>query len=935
MGRRRRPAPPWSFSLRTLLALLIAFVVLSCKADTTTTPSASVKGGVVSIVDEGAEVAEATISPAPVSVLESLVGGAPDAPAMAFDRYQLVASYEFNTAAAMGTILGTHDFPDLLNATPYVANRLSYYRFQRTGAKIKVTADGNRFLYGSVIVGVDQSSTLLNATTGGTLDGVCHVAGLPHCIVDVNTGEGEELSLPWLSPSPALDLMSTTEPAKLGRVFVQVMGPLTPVSASAVAGGVTVNVYARLVDMVLDGPIGEPDTVALRAHKAPMVPQMRRGAGAGAGAGATSEAKEKSFRGLVEGASSFVARAAKDILPEPIMSGLSMLGSWFGYDFPRSVAAPTSVLRRMAPGFGSAEGLDPSSLLSAYVGTKPFVLKGFGQVNADEMSLRVMAGTPSILATFQILESHAPGTVLWNTPVNPHVMQQSNAPLADLPSFIPTFAAAASIPFTYWRSSICYMLYVSCSTSHSARIRFTFQPMDDGTGASWDKKQAITAVHQISGPAIIPFTVPFVFPQAWAIESIGQLYVTVESQLSPIGDVVSAPIQVFVYVSCGDDFQVAELSGTYLCSQVCQVYPVEDGREDPDMLGAGAGATRPQFKPHDEVSAAVSAGNTAGYSATKLSRDGTFLPDMHENWATALRVPELWIGSQPWLGTPASATDPRILSFLDAQPRGYQVFSAIELTGPPPWGPAPTGLAGGFIPTTTLPSAGLISWATPVGKAAPGSAYNGRGYIYWTLADHVAQFYRFQTGGVRLKGIMEDTNTTMRSPGHVILKRVPAGSTYGILSSATELYPPFVTPPSVSVSEGPAGPSVGPMVIESSSLGSGSILEVEIPRSAKTLFSDTRCTDSFSAASTATIGTKTRRNYTGDNMGLVVIEQEYGAKLRALYRCMAEDKQFMGLQLPFGVAVVRTIRFGYFFEPSMVYASVSTMQTTWTGVILA
>lgn len=900
-------------------------------ADATRIPTSTATGGIVSIVDDGAETTAITVDPAPVSILAPLLPGAPDAPSLALDRFQLIANATFTTAAAMGAVLSTIDLPDAITATPYVTNRMSYYRYLRTGARIKVTADSNRFLYGSLIIGIDQSSCMNSATTGGTFDGVCYVTGMPHCILDVNSPEGEELSVSWIGPDPGMDMMAVIEPAKLARIFIQVMAPLTPVSSSAVTGGVSINVYAMLEDATIDGPIGLEDTVALAAERVPEVAQMRRAAGgAGAGAGASAEARDKSIDGLITGVAKFAGAAAKDLLPEPIMSGLGTIGRWFGYDFPLSVSAPTITMSKAAQRFGMGEGLDQSSLLSVYAPLKPLTGPKLGQLRADEMALPVMASTPSILATFTISESQAPGTVLWSTPVNPHVMQESSAPLADVPSFVPTFLAAASIPFVFWRGSITYMLYISCSTSHNARIRFTFQPMDDGSGGSWDKKQAITSVQQITGPSMVPFTVPFIFPQAWAMESIGRLYVTVESQLAPIGDVVTAPMRVFAYVLGGSDFQVAELSGTYLCSQVCAAYPVEAG------AGAGAGSgEKPEFRPLEEAERAVSAGNTAGYTTTCLRRDGTFTPEVYRDWATAMRVPELWIGSQAWLGTPASSTDPRIVSYLDVHPCGYQVFSLLEQTGPPPWGPAPSDILSGFIPHSTLPSGGLVSWATPVGQAAPGPLYKGRGYLYWTLLDHVAQFYRFQTGGVRLKAIMEDTNTTIRSPGHVVVRKVPSGSTCGILGSTTSLYPPFVVPASVSVTEGPAAPASGPMAFESSALGSGSLLEVEVPRAAKTLFTTNVCPDTFSPTVVKTIGDQTRRYYTGDRMSLVLIEQEYGAKIRALYRGAADDLVFVGLRLPFGVAVVKTVRFGYFYEPSMLYATVATLQAQWGGIVLA
>lgn len=841
--------------------------------------------------------------------MDGLLHGAPDAPTASFVRMSLIGSYPVGTAAVAGSLVASINLPDAIMAVPFVTARLAFFRYIKCKIELYITANGNKFLYGSLICSTQYTAGLTATGTGGTFNGVAYAAGAPHGILDVNSPDGLRLDMDWCYPYPAIDMLDTHATAVMGRLVIQVMAPITPVSTAATTGVVTVNVYGRLTDVVLDGPIGLSSAPVMGAP-APDVPQMRRARPVHGES--TTEAERKSGLGLVLGVTSFIAKAAMSVAPMSITSALGWAGKLAGYDYPRDLRAPTVVRPKMWPNAALGEGLDSSSILSLYAGTKPVATPDVDVDGVDEMSIAGMGAVPSLLSSIDWAEADTPGTTLWTTPVNPHVMSPSNAvPPGPSPSwFMPTYLAAATTPFAYWRGSICYNVYLSCSTSHSGRLRFTFQPGDDGTeGATWDRKQAITAVYEVSGPCMIPFTVPFVYSRAWAIESIGMLYIAVESQLSPIGDVVTAPVTGYVYVSGAKDLQVASPNGCMLSMYSLNSYlpPEEPPARRAVRAGVGAGPDVPEFWPLQEMKTAVSEGNTSGYGSAVLARDGVYTADIVDNWMAVLRQPAPWLdsaqggGASTWSG----------VASLDLYPRATARFHYANV-GTQIWGRAPGGADYGHPQGANVNAEGyLVSpVTTPTGTVSTN--------VRLGLLDHVVQFYRYQRGSMRLKLLLADnTAAGVVSTGTVYAYTHTAGPVAGLPGFGDTFMPPFYTP---------VGSGTGaPFAVEAS--GRGGVMELEVPRTGNSLFALTGGT----AGDTVTVSGVTQRLYTPDNMLTVRIQPMRSASILAAFRAAGDDYRVFGLQLPYNVQVVRTI-ISSEATASTYIATTACMLAQWAGI---
>lgn len=798
---------------------------------------------------------------APSSVLGGLLTGAPDAGTVSFSRFTRVASFPLGLDA-VGTAIGVVDFPHALLSSSFVATRLRYFRYLRAGVEVVVNVSGNKFFYGTIRATVADDA---QATTSLTFDAT---SGYPHALLEINEPDGLRFSLPYLGQYPAWDMFDLGIDLAHFRLYLHVAAPIIAVSTAPPAVGALVTVYARFVDVVLDGPLG----VALTsAHD----PDAAAGAGKFEAHGrvATAEQLGKSTSGLIAGVASSAARMVLSAVPRPILAFTDLAAKALGYDLPRSLEAPTVVRPRLLQGLGAGVGLDTSDLLTYGPGRAPVTLKTFGMRAGDEMDLGYVASTPSRIYTTAWTSSLVQGYTICAFPVNPHYMPASTA--SDH-TMVPTFLAAASIPFSHWRGSLCYQVYVSASTSHACRLRISFSP-----GCSWtedngyDYTQCITAVYDINGPAVIPFTVPFIYDRPMARESIGVLRFIVETPISPIGDVVTAGVQLTFYVSAAAGFQVANPIRRYLLHAA-------------DVYSAGE-AIDPHGWPLSDAAECVTAGNTAGYAVAEAPEDGTFSSDTVSHWSVLTHAPAPWL-----VATGVAVTGHLAIDLLPRVTRKWEMFSI---------GTSP--LVGGAYGA----AAGAGRWYTGAYSAVPAVALLNRNIVPYTdgplmrmnfgVLDHVASFYRYQRGSMRAKIVLGGTPTPTGTSSIT-----PAGPTSlsNFPSVAASLYPPLIDvgAPGVYGHFYSEGRDAKEMFATSPML-----LEAEIPWRADSLYG-------FVAPTAAPAWPKpfgnvsVSRHIASSDNTMVAVVRCTAPGFQSLWRSCGDDHRFFGLRLPEKVYMVVT-----------------------------
>lgn len=814
--------------------------------------------------------------------------GAPDAESTAFSRYTQVASLPITNGMAAETSLGGLDFPGCLLSSPFVAARLNFFRYMRADVELMINVSGNKFFYGTVMVAACDRSRYdyLAAQTYQTN------ISFPHALMDINLPEGVSFTVPWQNPLPGMDLMAPNVGREHFRLTFWVASPITAVSSGAVVGGTSLNVYAKFTNVVLDGPLGLEITSVLDPRLggagagAKAIAEGKKGGPAKAPA-ATSEQKGKSTAGLIGGVASSLAGAVLKVIPDPIVGVADWIAKGLGFDMPRSLEASRQVRTVLMAELGAGVGLDFSTVATYGPGHAPTKAPAVTS-EADEMAIEYMAGVPSLFSRITWSPASVAGAVLESFPVNPHFMWPGGTNI-----FRATYCGAATLPFTYWRASMVYTAYVSASTSHCARIRFTFQAGDTGDGAGWDKREAITAVYDVNGPMVIPFTVPFIYDRPMARESIGRVYITVEAPPAPIGDAGSSNITINLYVSCAKGVQVAQPNGRYLMS--------------PSQVTTGP--AEPEGWPRDEAAALASEGNTAGYMVASVPDDGTHYPDVVTHWSVLTHA------ATPWFGTAGTTAGTYAVMPRCARQWIISPVTAVVLD-----------MAGGATAATArAPLTPVTARAALVRNTTPAT------YLAFTVQDHLATVFNYQKGGIRIKARLEGGQdgamTVLSSTAQL---RAPACSGAGGTSFA--VWEPYLAAPSGSLATRLIG--------EVSETTTTRLLQVEAPRTSSGTYGFCGLIPPISSARPCTSVDADAWALSTDETILV---NYMGDGNPTLWRSSADDHEFFSLGMDSGRVyyVVQGVTGGignvaatYVMDASTQSAGTVGMSELWSSVVM-
>jgi hypothetical protein len=186
----------------------------------------------------------------------------------------------------------------------------------------------------------------------------------------------------------------------------------------------------------------------------------------------------------------------------------------------------------------------------------------------DELPIASIAGRESYIDQFNWIETDDPGDHLWNCRVDPG-LKERNGEEWHFPA-----CALAAMPFQYWRGTMRFRFQIVASEYHKGRIRIVYDPSKGGSTSEFNTHYS--TVHDIA--ECKDFTVDVGWGQNVAFkESIGWnssaefgttplvtspaygngvISVYVLNRLS-VPSTASAPIQINVFVSMLEDFEVA------------------------------------------------------------------------------------------------------------------------------------------------------------------------------------------------------------------------------------------------------------------------------------------------------------------------------------------------------------------------------------------
>lgn len=398
-----------------------------------------------------------------------------------------------------GTVLG-YDFNpwQLYFNNPRVINRLTNYNLMRAKLHLKIMINGNGFQYGRAIVAYlpqdeeDQMSSLSALIP----QDIVQTSQLPHVYVDPTTSTGGEMCLPLFYQKNSLEI-PTAQYSNLGRIFVRSINALK--HANGALDQCTVSIFAWAEDVQLN-VLTSTDASTLVAQsgkeksskKKPKQKTMRKTDKGGrksnyakqeGGKAAGKEVAEANTSGMVSGPATTIMKVANALsfIPQiapfaiatsKVAGGVANIAKSLGYSRPPMTKNPDPY--RPTPISQLATTTTPDTALKMTVDdlqelTIDPSIAGLGP--EDPLCIQNIASRESYLTKFTWAMGTAPESLLYNLRVDPVQWDMSGGVAYHFPA-----TAMAALPFEYWTGTLKFRFQIVCSAFHKGRLKFVYDP---------------------------------------------------------------------------------------------------------------------------------------------------------------------------------------------------------------------------------------------------------------------------------------------------------------------------------------------------------------------------------------------------------------------------------------------------------------------------
>lgn len=480
----------------------------------------------------------------------------------------------FSTEWATSTVLAEDFDPwSLYFNNKRVSNRISNYNLLRCNLRIKVVINGNGFQYGRAMVAYLPFDKLDDLSTNSALleSDLVGTSQLPHIFLDPTTSTGGEMRLPNFNHHNYISI-PTTQWEDLGQLYIRSLNTLK--HANGASDVVTISVFAWAEDVAM--------SVLTSVDPTTLSPQM--GKEVHAFEPQSGETEEANKTGMISGPATAVAKWTSYLTKVPYIGPFAMatsmaanttsaIAKMFGYCRPAVTKNPEPY--RPTPMSSLALTNVPDTAQKLTVDGKQELsidprIAGLGGV--DSMNIREIAKRESYIGKFSWPIGTPPEQLLWNSRVSPVLWaEDSQEPI----SFHFPACAMAALPFQYWTGSMKFRFQVVCSTFHKGRLKFVYDPNflasseyntnyisivdiadeQDFTievGMGQDKT---LISHSYPGEDAVS-TITSTTPYSSKGPGNGVIGVYVVNELTTPNSDVNNDIEINVFVSMGDDFEV-------------------------------------------------------------------------------------------------------------------------------------------------------------------------------------------------------------------------------------------------------------------------------------------------------------------------------------------------------------------------------------------
>jgi len=348
-----------------------------------------------------------------------------------------------------------------------VKPRISNYRLLRATMRVKFVINGNAFYYGRVLANYRPLHTEDELTQERALSQVDLVAASqrPHIFLDPCTNQGGELELPFFTQLNVLDIVGQ-EWRKMGQVTMQSINDLK--HANGAVDPITINVFAWAENVSFSVPT-----------------QL--------GPGDISPQGKDEVLGIVSKPASVVAKTASLFTSIPVIApfarateiGARAIGSMaalFGYSKPALVpAAPFQPLTKTS--MALCDGAEALARLTIDSKNELSIDPAISGIKAkDELAILNIATRESYFTTFSwaLPPGKTSEDMLWNCVVDPAIHRQLTTFVGQPPELHFPACCFASLPFQYWKGTMRFRFQVVASGYHKGRLKFVYDPVTTG-----------------------------------------------------------------------------------------------------------------------------------------------------------------------------------------------------------------------------------------------------------------------------------------------------------------------------------------------------------------------------------------------------------------------------------------------------------------------
>jgi len=445
-----------------------------------------------------------------------------------------------------------------------IVNRMSNYRFIKGDLCVKFMINGNGFYYGRVLatyepfytvndrpIQVDQSVLL------------CRSSQRPKLFLDPCSSQGGTMRIPLLWPTNGFSITEFS-PQTIGRIDLRSFGTL--VHANGSTNSINIQVWAWMENVRLEVPTSvEPSY---------LIPQSG----------------EEEYTGIVSKPAAAVAAVAGKLTDLPVLgpyakathmvsSTVGNVARLFGYSKPNAVENIHMYTPRYLGNLASTQGVDTSTTLAGdpkrELTIDPSTL---GLPNRDELHFKHLGNIESYIGTFSWDVTEAQETILNKILVTPLQFVRYTNPGDSTTTYQYASTGFMALPFCYWRGSLKFRFQIIASNFHRGRLRITYDPLAvpaEGT----DENVVVNHIVDIADDKDFTIEVGWGTDRPWLetedtsgqippfgsdADSVfdpyyhnGILSVSVLSKLTSPSDSYGVGINVNVFVSAGDDFEVA------------------------------------------------------------------------------------------------------------------------------------------------------------------------------------------------------------------------------------------------------------------------------------------------------------------------------------------------------------------------------------------